>query len=100
MEGATRPNHFWLLNLRDIPIQLLCIGNFAPSFFIFIWKNDNFILRNYEFHQVMLHIVTSAIPTTTYKSAFIVALTIIAPVTRVNNVSIIGHNSKKWFFCG
>ncbi len=46
----------------------------------------------------MLHIVTGVIPTTTYKSAFIVALTIIAPVTRVNNISIIRNNSKKWFF--
>ena len=49
---------------------------------------------------MMLHVVTGAIPATTYKSAFLVALTIIAPVTRVNNISTIGHNSKKWFFYG
>ncbi len=49
---------------------------------------------------MMLHIITSAIPTTGYKSAFIVALTIVAPVTRVDNVSTIGYNSKKWFFYG
>ena len=44
--------------------------------------------------------MTGMTPTATYKKLSVIAHMSIVAVTRVNNVSIIRQNSKKWFFYG